>query len=166
MNKEQKVEIQSPEHSFPSQIIKGFVASFNAFKIVSAHRKLWFYFIIPFIINLILLSVIFYFTYYYVYPSLLNVIPAGSAWYLSIFRWIVGPLIAVSFAVIYVFLYSITGNIITAPFNDPLSAKVEELLSGKTFAEKFSFSSVLKDILRVLKNTVKLADFVIDYSTY
>ncbi len=70
MNKEQKVEIQSPESSFPGQIINGFLASFNAFKIVAAHKKLWFYFIIPFILNLILLSAIFYFTYYYIYTRL------------------------------------------------------------------------------------------------
>jgi CysZ protein len=155
MNTKQ-VAIQAPEFSFPVQLIKGFLAPYNALEIINAHKKLWLYFIIPFIINLILLSAIFYILYFYIYPFVLTLIPAGDAWYLSVLRWIIGPLLALSFVIIFVFLYSITGNIITAPVNDPLSAKVEELLGGRKFSEKFFFSTVIKDIIRILKNTIKL----------
>lgn len=156
-----KIKIQSPEVSIPAQFLKGFFSSFNAFKILNSHKKLWLYFIIPFIINLILLSAIFYFSYQYIYPSLLNLIPSGDAWYLSIIRWITGPLVILTMIMIFVFLYSITGSIICAPANDLLSGKVEELLTGKTFEEKFSFSGILEDIIRILKNTVKLLLFLI-----
>ena len=150
------LDIQSSGQSFPVQIINGFFSSFHAFKIVNKHKKLWLYFIIPFIINMVLLSAIFYLSYYFIYPFILNIIPSGDAWYLSVLRWITGPVLVIIFGIICAFLFSITGNIITAPLNDPLSAKVEELLSGKKFDDKFSLSEVWKDIMRIFKNTVKL----------
>ncbi len=161
---QQKIVIQPSDSSFPVQFINGFLAYFNAFKIINAHRRLWIYFIIPFAINLILLSAIFYLSYFLIYPYVLNLIPAGDAWYLSAIRWIIGPLLALSFAIIFVFLYSITGSIITAPVNDPLSAKVEELLNGRTFLEKFTFSAVIKDIIRILKNTIILLLLIIIFN--
>ena len=164
MNTEPKIEISKPEHSFPIQIFQGFLATFQAFKILNSHKKLWFYFIIPFIINLILLSAIFYLSYFYIYPFILSIIPAGDAWYLWLLRLIVGPIVVILLALTCVLLYSISGNIITAPFNDPLSAKVEELLSGKVFDEKLSFTGILKDIIRILKNTIKLLLFLIIFN--
>ena len=155
-NKKRIIEILASEHSFPVQFVKGFFSSFHALKIVNANKKLWLYFIIPFIINLVLLSAIFYFSYNYIYPFILNIIPSGDTWYLSLLRWITGPIVIIILGIICAFLFSISGNIITAPLNDPLSARVEELLSSRKFNDKFSLPEIWRDIIRILKNTIKL----------
>jgi len=51
--------------------------------------------------------------------------------WLSYFRWILWPLFALTFVVIVFYTFTIVANLLAAPFNDMLAAKVEAMLSGR-----------------------------------
>lgn len=136
--------------------VNGFTGPFAAWGFVREHEGLKRYFIIPFLINIVLLSAIVYLSFILVYPLLQGFIPQGDAWYLQALKWIITPLLLIILAVVIVLLYSISGSIITAPFNDPLSAKVEKLLTQVDSEEKFTVKLFLADIVRMALNVVKL----------
>ncbi|MDY6933358.1 MAG: EI24 domain-containing protein [Spirochaetota bacterium] len=137
-------------------LVKGIASFFRALQMTRDQKGLKKYFIIPFILNLALLSTIIYFSYIFIYPEILNILPQGDIWYLEIIRWLISPIIFLILAFIIVFIYSITGSIITAPFNDPLSSKVEALMTMTTFKEKNTLSKLFSDIVRTVKNILKL----------
>lgn len=136
--------------------VNGFTGPFVAWRFVREHEGLKRYFIIPFLINIVLLSAIVYLSFIFIYPLLQGIIPQGDAWYLEALKWILTPLLLIILAIVIVLLYSISGSIIAAPFNDPLSAKVEKLLTQVDSEEKFSVKLFLADIVRMTLNVVKL----------
>ena len=52
-----------------------------------------------------------------------------SGW-LSYFRWLLWPLFALSFLMVVFYTFTVVANLLAAPFNSRLSARVEELLTG------------------------------------
>jgi CysZ protein len=133
----------------------GAAATFKAFGIVRAHAGLVKYFIIPFAINIILLSAVFYFSFTMIYDPLIGLVH-GSAWYNRVLEVILAPLLVFALGIIIVFLYSIAGSVITAPFNDFLSQKVEEMLTGVRFDEKLDPVRLLKDVVRIISSVIRL----------
>ncbi len=91
----------------------------------------------------------------------MHYIPQGDAWYwviLSYFLWTVAILMTM---VLVFFGFTVTGAIISSPFNDILSEKTEELLTGIINEEPFVFRVFLKDSLRtVLDESKKIIIFV------
>ena len=136
--------------------IKGLNVIIRAWRLVIKGKGLKKYFIIPFFLNLILLTLIYYISYLFIYPEIASLLPHGAEWYLKIVRWFISPLIIILLALICVLIYSITGTIITALFNDLLSSRVESLLTGLVLEEKFSISILVKDIARITQNILKL----------
>ncbi|WP_029132504.1 sulfate transporter CysZ [Sedimenticola selenatireducens] len=63
------------------------------------------------------------------FDSLLNTFLPESSW-LSFLRWLLWPLFALSVLLITFYTFTAVANLIAAPFNSLLSAKVEELLTG------------------------------------
>jgi CysZ protein len=89
-------------------------------------------------------------------------IPQGDAWYwaiLSYFLWIVAILVTM---VLVFFSFTVIGAIIASPFNDILSEKTEELLTGIPHEEPFVFKIFLKDAFNTVKDeSKKILIFVI-----
>lgn len=134
--------------------LQAFKAVFSSMKMVKQY-KLYGYFIIPFLLNIIILSAIFYFSYINLTP-LLEGLVTGDGIVFDALRFIIKPLIIIIQLILTILIYSIVGTIITSPFNDILSEKLEEKISGQKFNEKFSLSAALSDIARVIRNIVKL----------
>jgi len=63
------------------------------------------------------------------FDSLLNTFLPESSW-LSFLRWLLWPLFALSVLLITFYTFTAVANLIAAPFNSLLSAKVEEILTG------------------------------------
>ncbi|MCW8902172.1 sulfate transporter CysZ [Sedimenticola sp.] len=63
------------------------------------------------------------------FDSLLNTFLPESSW-LSFLRWLLWPLFALSILLITFYTFTTVANLIAAPFNSLLSAKVEEILTG------------------------------------
>ncbi len=144
--------------------VKGFGACFTAVGFVKATRGLKRYFIIPFILNAVLLGAIAVLSYAVIYPFLQNLVPQGEAWYLSALRWIITPLLLFLLAFACVILYSITGSVLVAPFNDPLSARVENVLTGAGFDEEFSIGQLFSDMARIASGVFRLLFIVLVFN--
>jgi CysZ protein len=63
------------------------------------------------------------------FDNLLNSLLPESSW-LSFLRWILWPLFALSLLLITFYTFTALANLIAAPFNSILSAKVEEMITG------------------------------------
>jgi CysZ protein len=133
----------------------GVKAALGAFGIVRGHAGLVKYFIIPFTINIILLTAVFYFSFTSIYDPLFSLVE-GSAWYNRMLEVMLAPLLVFSLGIIIVFLYSIAGSVITAPFNDLLSQKVEETITGERFDGTFDPVRIAKDVLRIAGGVFRL----------
>ncbi len=140
----------------PSDFASGIAAPFRSLSLVSKTKAFWPYFIIPFILNLALLSAAFYVGYAFLLPMILGLLPQGDAWYFRLIRWIASPLLTLFLILATALLYSITGSILTAPFNDFISARMEETMTGVKEEEPFSFSRLVADIVRITLNVVRL----------
>ena len=133
---------------------EAFLNVFASLSLVKQHR-LYAYFIIPFFLNIIILSSIFYLSFHTLKP-LIDGLITGSGFFFDALRIITTPLLIIVQVIITIFIYSIVGNIITAPFNDFLSKKIEIKAFGENFDEKFSLKALITDILRVVGNLIKL----------
>jgi len=133
---------------------EAFLSVFTSLSLVKKHR-LYAYFIIPFLLNIVILSSIFYFSFHTLKPLIDNLI-TGSGFIFDMLRFIITPLLLIIQLIITIFIYSIIGSIITAPFNDFLSKKIEITAFGENFDEKFSLKVLITDILRVVANLIKL----------
>jgi CysZ protein len=140
----------------PGAFVTGVLAPFRALRTTRDIPGLKRFFIIPFLINILLLTGAFVLGYMFMGDAVQSLVPQGDAWYLTALRWIIQPLIALLLALVLVFAYSITGSIITAPFNDIISAKVERALAGGTPDDRFTLAGFFDDMLRILFNTIKL----------
>ncbi len=141
-----------------SSLTESFIEVFKSLYFAdSCGLKKWF--IIPFIINLAVLSVICYFAFKYirlfVMEYFLSLTAQMNTAVQEISSVIISGLICILIAVGTGFIYPIIGNIITAPSNDFLSEKVENILTGRTFDEKIKLSAAIRDIVRVLGNLLK-----------
>ncbi len=138
----------------------GLAAAPRALRFIRSNRGMAKFFVIPFLLNIIILSSIVVFIYTTVYDPLLGLV-SGTAWYNRAIEFVLAPLLFLALAILIVLLYSILGSVVTAPFNDFLSKKVEETMAASTIDEKLSFAAAIKDVFRVIGNVIKLLGIVI-----
>ena len=145
-----------------SNFSRGFLYPFRAAKFIKNHPPLLKYIIIPFIINVILLSAAVYFGLSFFDSIVVHYIPQGEAWYwliLTYFFWIVAVLITM---VLVFFCFTVSGSLVASPFNDILSEKTEELLTGILNEEPFIIKVFLKDAFHtVMDESKKIIIFIV-----
>jgi CysZ protein len=145
-----------------SNFSRGFLSPFRAVKCIKSHPVLFKYIIVPFLINVVVLSGAIYWGLFFFNSIVVHYIPQGDAWYwtiLSYFLWTAAILITM---VLVFFGFTVTGAIIASPFNDILSEKTEELLTGIPNNEPFVFKVFLKDGMQtVMDESKKIIIFVI-----
>ena len=86
------------------------------------------YLFIPLCVNILVFSLIGWVGYTQ-FETLLNWMLPENSWY-SFIRWLLWPLFALSILLLTLYTFTMIANLIAAPFNSQLSARVEELLSG------------------------------------
>ncbi|MCW8891084.1 MAG: sulfate transporter CysZ [Sedimenticola sp.] len=93
------------------------------------------------------------------FDGLLNSLLPETSWF-SFLRWILWPLFALSLLLLTFYTFTTVANLIAAPFNSILSAKVEEKLTGKRPPEnRVSLKQVV--IPALLSELRKLSYFLI-----
>jgi CysZ protein len=141
---------------------RGFLYPFRAVSFIKANPVLLRFIIIPFCINVVVLSGAVYWGLYFFNSIVVHYIPQGEAWYwviLSYFLWTAAVLVTM---VLVFFSFTVTGAIISSPFNDILSEKTEELLTGVPSEEPFVFRIFLQDAIRTIKDeSAKILVFVV-----
>lgn len=134
----------------PSNPATGFNYLLRGFSLIK-RKELRPYVVIPLLINIIIFSVMLWLGID-LYESLMNqYLPDEGlpmwlpdwTWLeilLTPLRWIAWILFALAFMLIFFYGFTLVANLIAAPFNDRLSAKVEELLTGERPQESESGS--------------------------
>jgi len=134
--------------------VDAFLNVFSSLSLVKRY-KLYVYFIIPFFINIAILSSIFYFSFHTLKPLIDSQI-TGTGFFFNMLRFVLTPLLLIIQTIITVLIYSIIGNIVIAPFNDFISQKIELKVFGENFDEKLSLKFVTSNIIRAVVNLIKL----------
>jgi len=143
-----------------SSVVTGFSDTFRSIPLAWKNKGILIYFIIPFILNIAVLSVIFYYSYTSLVPVTRSFL-SGDQWYMQLMHALISPVIFVLMSIFTVILYSIAGGIISAPFLDILSLKTEKV-SGEGFRdETFSIREILSDVIRALANSIRLLILII-----
>ncbi len=88
------------------------------------------YLIIPVLINILVFSLVGWLGYSQFAQFLDRFLPSSS--WLHYFRWLLWPLVALSFLLIVFYTFTAIANLLAAPFNGMLAEKVEYSLTGKS----------------------------------
>ena len=148
--------------STADRFVSGFRTPFASFGFVARNPGLLRYIIIPFLINLLVFSLVVWLGLDFFATTVTERLPQGDAWYwvtLYYFLWV----LAFAFtAVVVFFTFTVVGNIIASPFNDLLSERTEELLTNTINDEPFALSTFSRDALTaILQECKKMVVFVL-----
>lgn len=140
--------------------IRGISAVLKSFRIVKRTPGMARYFIIPFVINIAILTLIAVIAWTLIYQPLTDLV-RGPAWYHKVLSFIIAPAAVIVIAAAVVLLYSIIGSVVTAPFNDLISEKVETVMTGARFEEPFRLRRFFGDIARMIGTVIGLVSIIV-----
>lgn len=133
-----------------SKFRQGFFYPFRAFRFIKKHPRLYKYILIPFTINLSVFSLTIYYGLGFFFDLVSRYVPQGDSWYWFLLNYIIMALVIIVTLVLVFFTFTVIGSLLASPFNDILSERTEEMLTGQTSDEPFVFKTFLKDSGRVL----------------
>ena len=126
---------------------------------LALRRKWWI--IIPFLINVTVFSSAVYLGLDFFGTTVVEQLPQGDTWYWAALYWMVWTLAVLVTAVLVFFTFTVVGNLIASPFNDLLSERTEQVLSGQTNDEVFTIGRFLSDAWQtVMMEAKKMSVFV------
>ncbi len=139
----------------------GFFSLLHAFRFLGANPSLLKYVAIPFVINVVVFSATLYWGVDLFNGMVGDYLGPQDAWYWQILAVVVKVIAGLLTAVIVFFTFTVVGNLIASPFNDVLSERTEEILTGQPNNEPFSLKMVMADVWRVLRDELrKMSIFV------
>ena len=88
-------------------------------------------------------------------------LPSGDSWWATGLRYVLWPLMALSFLLIWYFTFTVIANLIGAPFNGMLAERVEAHLRGDAY-QPFDSGSFIREIVPALVNELgKISYFLL-----
>jgi CysZ protein len=124
--------------------------------------------IIPFILNILLLGSILYISLFHVYPYLSSYVPHGEGFLTKILFSVLGAFLKLLFFIITFFLtallYSIVGMAICSPFIEPVSERIEEVVTGIKIDTPFSFFGIIREITKSIVANIWFLMFFIGFN--
>lgn len=148
--------------NFVVNFTRGFFAPFRSVRILRSNPRLIQYILIPFLINAIVFSAAVYMGLDFFGSTVVEYIPQGEAWYWSVLYWFLWVVAVLLTAVLVFFSFTVVGNLLASPFNDLLSERTEEVLSGNLNDESFALGRFFRDALStILLEAKKMWIFVV-----
>lgn len=129
--------------------IKGFTDCLNGFNLIFSPGIKRFI-IIPFIINLSLFSLATLLLSNQLDDWIEQLLPGWLSW----LEWLIWPLLAITMLLIVFYTFTVIANLIAAPFNSLLSAKVEALLTGQEPSD-INTEKFFKLMIRTIKSELQ-----------
>lgn len=115
----------------------------------------------PILITLVVFIALAYVGIGYFELMMERFLPSGDSWWASGLRYLLWPLLAISFLLIWYFTFTIIANLIGAPFNGFLAERVEAHLKGKAYTP-FDSGNFIKEIIPALINELgKITYFIL-----
>ncbi|MDF1563773.1 MAG: EI24 domain-containing protein [Deltaproteobacteria bacterium] len=127
-----------------TRLIRGFTIPFQALGLMVEHPRLWTFALVPIVITLVLLSVVVGLLGTYNDDLVALIWAKPPEWYWQILWW---PLYVLVFALCFVVGALTFPAVVSAPFNDSLSARTERTLTGDYAEEPFNMGRFVGEIL-------------------
>jgi len=141
---------------------RGFFSPFRSLRLLRDHPRLVLYILIPLLINVAVFTGAVYLGLDFFGGTVVEYIPQGEAWYWAILYWLLWVVAVLLTALLVFFSFTVVGNLIASPFNDLLSERTEELLTGRRHEEPFAFGPFVRDAVQtVLLEARKMSLFVL-----
>jgi CysZ protein len=141
---------------------RGFFAPFRSVRILRHNPRLIQYILIPFMINTIVFSAAVYLGLDFFGGTVVEYIPQGEGWYWALLYWFLWVVAVLLTAVLVFFSFTVVGNLLASPFNELLSERTEEVLSGAVNDEPFTVGRFLRDAWQtILMEAKKMWIFVV-----
>ncbi len=118
------------------------------------HSKLWKYAAAPISISILVLGGS-YFLLYYLVRKVLSGLP-HEGWISGFLYYAVFIVVAVVLSIIFFFIFTRIVLAVSAPFNELISQKTEELVRGVYSTTPFSVVGLLRDSVRALSHALKI----------
>ena len=134
---------------------RGFFSPFRSISFLRRRPRLLVYVLIPFLINLAVFTGAVYLGLDFFGSTVIEHIPQGEAWYWSVLYWFLWVIAVLLTAVLVFFSFTVVGNLVASPFNDLLSERTEQILTGKEADEAFSLRRFLGDMGKTLLMELK-----------
>jgi CysZ protein len=148
--------------NFAASFSRGFFAPFRSARILRDNPRLIQYIVIPFLINTLVFSGAVYLGLDFFGSTIVGYLPQGDAWYWAVLYWLLWGVAVLLTVVLVFFSFTVVGNLLASPFNDLLSERTEEILSGNVNDELFSVGRFLQDAWQtILMEAKKMWVFVV-----
>ena len=129
--------------------IKGFLDCFTSFGLL-LKPGIKRYVLIPFIINLGMFSLATKLLSDQLDSWLEQLLPGWLSW----LEWLIWPLFAIAMFLIVFYTFTMLANLIAAPFNSLLSARIEAMLTGQK-PEDINADGLIKLTIRTIKSEIQ-----------
>ncbi len=121
---------------------------------LKANRVLWKYAAAPLAISVVILGGSYGLLYHlftrFVTPY------SGGEWFWSVLYYLVVAVVTILLVVVFFFLFTRIASALAAPFNDLISQKTEELVTGSFTDTPFSVFRLFKDSVRSVYHSLKI----------
>jgi len=138
-----------------SSFSRGLASPYLAGRFIFGHKKLIKYIFIPFVINLVAFCIVVYLGLGLFDKIITHYLPQEVTWFWSLLGFFLWGLAVVLTAILVFFSFAVVGNLIASPFNDILSERTEEILTGQSDEEPFKLKVFLHDARRTFIDEVK-----------
>ncbi len=140
---------------------RGFTYPFSSLRFINQHPGMVRFVLIPFLINVIVFSLVVYFGFGAFQEFVQSAIPQADAWYWFLLNYFLLGLAGLLTLVMVFFTFTVVGSLISSPFNDILSERTEEIISGGKDNTPFSWALFMKDAQRtIVSEARKIGMFV------
>lgn len=123
---------------------KGFFYLLRGMKLILSEWRLMRLAALPLLVNIIVFTFFLFSFNYFAYEISNWVFTQGDeVWYWYVISWITGILLFAVSLLVVIFGFVAIGLVIAAPFNDMLSAAIEEKVTGKTIDAKMTLPELV-----------------------
>ena len=120
-------------------------------RVIVKTPKLWPYVVIPLIINIVVYVAVIGAGIYFFSDIMAHYLPEGEGWFYTLVRYLLWVVMAVVIIIGIFFTFFSVACLISSPFNEILSARYEELLTGEAPGGGLSvLASVAAEIKRLI----------------
>ncbi len=127
----------------------GFFYPFNSFAFLRRHRSLYKFAVLPFLINVLVFTLVVYWGLSSFQTMVMARLPQGDAWYWMILNYFVLAAAVLVIMVLVFFSFAVIGSLVASPFNDVLSERTAGVLTGVVKDEPFVWKIFCQDTVRV-----------------
>ena len=131
--------------------VTGFAAPLRAMGFLLARPRLWPLALAPFLVNLVLFALFFWFSFSRFQSWLEAFLPQGDQWWRQILFYLLVVLVTLLLLVIMVYVFAMAGRVLAAPFLEILTQRVEGEFNARGAVETGFLHSIGRALLQESK---------------